>query len=625
MEMKPLRILVYACVALILVALSVNLLVTNPPPPDYSLDNMPRIGMDADYNFAPSVLNAASTVGAKILRSHMSWTTLEAQRTDPSHYNWATYDSIFSRIAAANLSPILVIDKCPTWACPYMRGPINAANMQDYSDMVNAVVARYSRPPYNVHMWELFDEPDGTAGPDGQWNYGNHPAEYVQALSILYNAVKSVNPEAIVLNGGVAYDYPTTFRPEFVYEMLAAGGAQYTDALNFHYFRINGPGWSTIGQKADELRGIMGRAGVDLPLVCTSVGESSENIDPWYSSESQQAHYLVKVYAQSASAGIRSTTWYLTQDFDCPPGACPSGWEVWARHGIIRQDGATKLAYQAMQTFAQEIGSGAYQRQLGSESGVTGSLEGYYFGGSAEGRPQVSVIWNNTSAATTLIIPAGQSPNLLRAVSMTGQTLNVTSASDGTARLSVDSNPVYLEWRSLRFVDVPADHTFYSYIENLAQMRAVSGFEDSTFRPNNLMLRGQLCKMMMLSQSWPVDTTGGPHFSDIPPLSPLYPYIETAYNRQVINGFTDGTFRPYSTVTRGQMCKIIANSRGWQLISPDTPAFSDVPTTYIFYSYVETCYSRGIISGFGDGTFRPNDNATRGQVSKIVYNAVISP
>src|SRR5437868_529605 len=119
MVMKPLRILVYAFIVLILLVLSVGMPVIAPPPPDYTLDNMPRIGTDADYNFAPSVLSTASSAGAKLLRSHMSWTTLEPQPTDPAHYNWATYDAIFSRIAAANLSPILVIDKCHSWACPY--------------------------------------------------------------------------------------------------------------------------------------------------------------------------------------------------------------------------------------------------------------------------------------------------------------------------------------------------------------------------------------------------------------------------------------------------------------------------------------------------------------------------
>ena len=41
-----------------------------------------------------------------------------------------------------------------------------------------------------------------------------------------------------------------------------------------------------------------------------------------------------------------------------------------------------------------------------------------------------------------------------------------------------------------------------------------------------------------------------------------------------------------------------------------------------FYGYIETAYNRGIISGYADGTFRPGNNATRGQISKIVYNAI---
>jgi hypothetical protein len=606
----------------LVVVLSVKVLVNNPPPPGYSLDNMPRVGLDADYNFAPSVLNAASSSGAKVIRAHMSWTTLEPQNTDPSHYTWATYDSIFSRIASAGLSPILVIDKCPAWACPFMRGPVNAANMNDYSEMVNAVVTRYSQPPYSVRFWELLDEPDGAAGPNGQWGYANHPAEYVQALAVLHTAVKGLNPEAVVLNGGIAYDYPTGFRREFVGEMLAAGGGRYIDALNFHYFRINGPGWATIGQKAAELRGIMRTAGVDLPLVCTSTGESSENIAPWNSTEAQQARYVVKVNAQAAAAGIRSTVWYLTQDFDCPAGACPSGWEVWARHGLIRQNATPKMAHAAMTTFNTEIGSGAFQRQLGAESGVTGSLEGYHFGGSAEGRPQVWVVWNNAATPGTLIIPAALVAGLQRAVGMSGQLVATSPGTGGAVLVVVGPDPIYLEWRGSRFVDVPQGSTYYTYIEALAQMGATSGYLDGTYRPDANAMRGHISKVIVLAQGWAIDTTNGPHFTDVPPLSAFYQYVETAYNHGIISGYSDGTFRPYNTVTRGQLCKIISIARGWDLVSPPTPTFRDVPSGNAFYTYIETAFSHNIISGYSDGTFRWGSNSTRGQVAKIVYNAV---
>ena len=64
---------------------------------------------------------------------------------------------------------------------------------------------------------------------------------------------------------------------------------------------------------------------------------------------------------------------------------------------------------------------------------------------------------------------------------------------------------------------------------------------------------------------------------------------------------------------------------GWPLVNPPTPTFSDVPVEHPFYTYIETAYDHAIISGYADGTFRPGNNATRGQISKIVYLAVAEP
>jgi hypothetical protein len=56
---------------------------------------------------------------------------------------------------------------------------------------------------------------------------------------------------------------------------------------------------------------------------------------------------------------------------------------------------------------------------------------------------------------------------------------------------------------------------------------------------------------------WTIDTTGGPHFIDEPEADPFYGFIETAYNHQVISGYGDRTFRPGNNATRGQICKIV--------------------------------------------------------------------
>ncbi|MGI8587140.1 MAG: S-layer homology domain-containing protein [Chloroflexia bacterium] len=175
------------------------------------------------------------------------------------------------------------------------------------------------------------------------------------------------------------------------------------------------------------------------------------------------------------------------------------------------------------------------------------------------------------------------------------------------------------------FSDVHPSDYFYTPVEYLACRNVVSGYSDGTFRPYANMTRAQLCKVVVLAQGWPLLDPATPHFSDVPPAHPFYQVIETAYAHGIISGYSDGTFAPYNNVTRGQIAKIVVLARGWPLLNPSTAHFSDVPIGSTFYQVIETAYAHGIISGYSDGTFRPNTPATRGQVSKIVYLAVTGP
>jgi hypothetical protein len=57
---------------------------------------------------------------------------------------------------------------------------------------------------------------------------------------------------------------------------------------------------------------------------------------------------------------------------------------------------------------------------------------------------------------------------------------------------------------------------------------------------------------------WPIDTSGGPHFSDVPPGSTFYQFVETAYNRGLISGYADGTFRPGNDAVRAHIAKMLS-------------------------------------------------------------------
>jgi len=92
-------------------------------------------------------------------------------------------------------------------------------------------------------------------------------------------------------------------------------------------------------------------------------------------------------------------------------------------------------------------------------------------------------------------------------------------------------------------------------------------------------------------------------FTDVSPGSTFYPYIRCLACRGIINGYPDGTFRPNANVTRGQLSKIISNSAGFD----DTPSgqqFQDVPPSgpdSTFYVFIYRLVHRGYINGYQCG------------------------
>jgi hypothetical protein len=186
---------------------------------------------------------------------------------------------------------------------------------------------------------------------------------------------------------------------------------------------------------------------------------------------------------------------------------------------------------------------------------------------------------------------------------------------------------------SPRYSDVSPGSTFYSYIECLSNRRAVNGLynwpDDShndEFRPGEAITRAQAIKAIVRAMGFQLLSPATPTFTDVPRSSIYYRYIETAVSRGIINGYADHTFRPDANLTRGQMTKVIVNAGisryGWQLNTAGGPHFVDVPVDQTFYVFIETAYNRGIINGYANGYFYPGNNTTRGQFAKMLAQAV---
>ncbi|MDQ3707158.1 MAG: S-layer homology domain-containing protein [Chloroflexota bacterium] len=110
-------------------------------------------------------------------------------------------------------------------------------------------------------------------------------------------------------------------------------------------------------------------------------------------------------------------------------------------------------------------------------------------------------------------------------------------------------------------------------------------------------------------------------FGDVPEGMWAYSYIRELACTGVVSGYPDGTFRPQNPTTRAQLVKMVVLLEEVALHSPPVPTFADVPAAHVFYRYVETAAGLGLIGGYTDGSFKPDAPVSRAQVAKIVVKA----
>lgn len=87
-----------------------------------------------------------------------------------------------------------------------------------------------------------------------------------------------------------------------------------------------------------------------------------------------------------------------------------------------------------------------------------------------------------------------------------------------------------------------------------------------------------------------------------------------------MNGFGDGTFKPEAMITRAQLAKIYVNILGLEIPEPDVQAFNDVTKEHWAFAYVHALKDAGIIKGYGDGTFKPDQTLKLGELAQTFTN-----
>ena len=181
--------------------------------------------------------------------------------------------------------------------------------------------------------------------------------------------------------------------------------------------------------------------------------------------------------------------------------------------------------------------------------------------------------------------------------------------------------PVLPTKASTHFKDLNPDADYYQPVLELANRGYISGYKDGTFRPNQAITRGQAAKMLALALNLNITNQRNPGFRDVPEDHDFYRYIAALANEGIINGYEDKTFRPNEPINRNQMAKILALGYKFPISSKLTHNFSDVSESNANRYFIQTIYDLGITKGTAGIKYSPFEPVTRGQLATFIVRA----
>jgi hypothetical protein len=295
-------------------------------------------------------LNSMKTAGARWVRMDVNWAVIQAG--GPSSYDWARFDRVAASARSRGFTVLAEILYTPGWArvagAPAESPP---ANLEDYARFARAAVAHYA--PLGIHAYEVWNEPNNASF----WQPRADVARYTAMLKVAYPAIKSVDPSAIVVSGGMspAVDDRRNISPlTFLRGIYANGGKGFFDAVGHHpYCYPAYPGdarawsaWYQMYGTSPSLRSIMADNGDSGKQIwATEFGAPTNGPSGTSVGEQTQAAMLTRAFDLFQRYGWAGPMfWYSQRDV----GTTTDSQENF--YGILRHDFSAKPAFAAYAT-----------------------------------------------------------------------------------------------------------------------------------------------------------------------------------------------------------------------------------------------------------------------------------
>lgn len=167
------------------------------------------------------------------------------------------------------------------------------------------------------------------------------------------------------------------------------------------------------------------------------------------------------------------------------------------------------------------------------------------------------------------------------------------------------------------FSDVSKNYWAHAEITELADKGVINGHTDGTFRPHDAVTRAQSAMMIVRALNIPTADRPNPNFKDVTPKTSGYAEIAALVDLGVFA--KDEKFNPTQPATRAQVAKILVEAFNLKGSGLGIKAFTDVSASQWYYSYVDTLVHNGITTGTTKTKFSPNQNVDRVQMAVFIY------
>lgn len=187
--------------------------------------------------------------------------------------------------------------------------------------------------------------------------------------------------------------------------------------------------------------------------------------------------------------------------------------------------------------------------------------------------------------------------------------------------------PTALAEKADDFTDVSRSDWYYQFVDYVTSKGYFNGTSETTFAPAENMTRAMFVTVLFRFDGAKGDRSQSA-FTDVAPGEWYTDAINWAAANRIVDGVGDGKFAPNDPITRAQMCTMIERylalyKKAWKVTLPETGSVSVMVDENAIPAYalaaVKQCQRHGLVNGFEDSTFRPNELSTRAQVAAVIY------